>query len=234
MNKKIKSIKDIHREINALFLNIVDKNDLTKRVEIFINGITGKELMSKEEIKDYLMYWLFYYFMKDGKRYYDKININKLLPFNNFIKNRSKNFLDQSTDRYESTLCYDIIESTYGMLDPEYKYNYLTKEVFLKDIKLDKELEKLYKFLLKYASVDSFIYYLIKDRKRRFLVSLIKNNLASLSSIFYFFNDSKDLRENREYFYKLLDGKFSRHTIQLAIQRELKNIRAGKFRYYRA
>ena len=233
MNKKIKSIKDIRREINALFINIVDKNDLTKKIEKYVNGITGKELMPEERIKNMLMHRLDYYFTVTGKKYYDKVNINKLLPFEDFVKKYKEESLKWSgkkLDVNDYTFCYDIIESYHAFFDPNYKYNSMSKTTFLKEIKNDNDLEELHKFFIKYPTVDGYIYYFIEDIKKRFLVSLIKNKLAPLSSIFYFFNNHKDLRENREYFYKLLGKKFTQHTIQLAIQRELKNIKAGKFK----
>ncbi len=234
MNKKIKSTKDIRKELDALFLNIVDKNDLTTRVEIFLNGITGKELIPEEEIKYMLMHRLDYYISGNCSKYYDKAKINELLPFEMFVKKYKKDKFKWSRIKYDKfyyTYCYNIVESSLALDDPEYKYNSMSKEVFLKELKKDSDLEILYQFFTNNATVECYIYYFIEDTKKRLLVSLIKNKLASLSSIFYFFDNSKDLRENREYFYKLLGGKFSRHTIQVAIKRELKNIKAGKFKY---
>lgn len=234
MNKKIKSIKDIRKELDSLFQNIVDKNDLNSRVEKYLNGITGKELISEEEIKYMLMHRLDYYISGNYSKFYDRAKINELLPFERFVKKRKKYKLKWSSikyDKFHYTYCYNMAESYLALDNPEYKYNSMSKEVFLEKLKKDSDLEILYEFFTKNTTVECYIYYFIEDTKKRLLVSLIKNKLASLSSIFYFFDTSKDLRENREYFYKLLGGKFSRHTIQIALKRELKNIKAGKFNY---
>ncbi|MFA7361908.1 MAG: hypothetical protein WC139_12825 [Candidatus Kapaibacterium sp.] len=233
MSKIVKSSIDIQKEISVLLRNIVDKNDLTDRVGKFLTDITGKELIPEEKIKDILMRRLNRYFSSKGTKYYDKVKINKLLPFENYKKKYNEKFIEGSRKKLDvnnSTFCYDIIESFYARFNPDYKYKSMSKEVFLTKIKKEKELEILHKFFIEYPTIDRYIISWIEDTKKRFLVSLIKNKLAPLTSIFCFFNDFMDLSENVEYFYKLLDRKTTRSTIQAAIRRAKENIKAGKFR----
>lgn len=95
----------------------------------------------------------------------------------------------------------------------------------------NKSFKELNDFLRKKPEIVNILENMIISSQFQCVADLIIMDLAPLKSIFVFFDLEKNIKENTEYFYRFLKEKYSRHTIQTAITRELKNIKEGRFNH---
>lgn len=246
MNRKIKSGKEVKDEIRAIFESHKNVNELVENLNSYLNNLTGKELIKVDEIRSVIYY---------ETLEYDKIN-NTSLKKNNDLRKLSSNFdmydlLNKHTkkvkkvllDQYFSDLKKTsfIFSKTDSLKVPfdiiltckDYeKYlsaNLKTVDIFAIICKENPDYRMLFSFLNKNEDVSKLLNKFIFEAKQKQLVDLIINKIAPLNTIFVYFDNHKNIKENTNVFYEMLKKKFPRNIIQSTITRDLKKIKEGKF-----
>lgn len=254
MKRKIKSSAEIGKEIRLLFNNAVSEKHLRFSIDNYLTNLTGKELISKEDIKKIISFEIVARHIFGGSDFSKKFIldystkrhrnlIRKLfesaLIFNPNRKNINQEIFNElSKDLKISNVVYDfrydelpldIIKTCYD--DINYIKEFQSDKVQL--IKRISKSEKAFGLLNKLIEKDKEVSILLLDyvnrKKRKFIVQLVINRLIPLNAIFLYFNKNLNIKENTEKFYLMLNKKIPRNTIQLAIKRDLTNIKKGKF-----
>lgn len=236
MNKKIKSGSEIEKEIAVLFQNLKNVNELVDRIEIYLGKITGKELYDRTNIEVSIYFAFLSYEKKNNIKLVQNKRLINLLPFvksliipNESKKKTSPKVIITKSPKLDSNMLTISVIDNCEALAPFVESCEQSFEVYLKLLESNNAFKKLHYFLKDNQDVADLLVGYIPDLKRNYLVELITKDLIPLSTIFVFFNFEKNVKENTEYFYKILKKKYSRQTIQSAIMRELENIKAFKF-----
>lgn len=254
MKRKIKSSAEIGKEITLLFNNALSEKHLRFSIDNYLINLTGKELISKEDIKKIISFEIVARHVFGGSDFSKKFILDystkrhrnlvrKLfdsdLTFNpDARKIKQEIFNELSKDlsilnvvydfRYDD-LSLDIMKTCY--YDSKYVKEFQSdKEQLIKKISESKKPFGLLNKLIKNNSdVSILILDYVNQKKRNFIVQLVINRVIPLNAIFLYFDKNANIKENIEKFYLMLNKKIPRNSIQLAIKRDLPNIKKGKF-----
>lgn len=254
MKRKIKSAHEIGKEILALFQDVKSEKHIRLSIDKYLSELTGKELISKEDIKKILSFEI------ASRHFYGGVHYTK--KFINDYCTKRHIFLIQSLLESIKTLdpentkdnleIFRELSNDLSILNVvfEYQYKELPLDIintcfednkYVKELQSDKEelikkicekeksFGKLYKLIEEDETISVLLLDYINRKKRKFIVQLVINRVIPLNAVFLYFNKNLNVKENTEKFYLMLNKKIPRNTIQLAIKRDLTNIKKGKF-----
>ncbi len=241
MSIKIKSVKQIDKEIEEVFTDVKNRSELIQRIKDYVNNISGKEILSKNSIITSLYIRLVKYDARNGSKLCESKNLSDVLPVESFKRFKRKYTKLAELNPFNNPL-YDkkhmpyILKYILESILFEEKKEWLTFEerrlMYLDLSERNKGFKKTHNFITKNQDSEKLIEE-FSDFKVKIIISgLIKKGIAPLNSIFYFFDKNKTVKENTEYFYRLVGERYSRNTLQMAISRELNNIKKGKYEIY--
>lgn len=241
MKIKIKSVKQINNEIEEIFTNVKSKSELIQRIKDFVNNITGKEMISKDHIITSLSVRLLKYDYQHSTKLLKSKELYDVLHLE--LYQRTKKIFSKIADSnpFNILLSFDkempfiaryIFEYVLFEKGKEWVTFEDRRNKYFDLLKNDKTFKKIHNFVLRNRDAEKLIEK-TSDHKVKLIISgLINKGIAPLSSLFYFFDKDKTIKENTEYFYRLVGERYSRNTIQMAISRELNNIKKGKYQVY--
>ncbi|MDQ3019976.1 MAG: hypothetical protein M3R36_05315 [Bacteroidota bacterium] len=236
MKKKLKSLTDINKEIDQIFENYNNLNELTNKINNYILNITGKELVSKFHIYSRIVIKAKMHFRKNPYLYRKFTKNVPIIFIENNVPEVIKDFKYISTNQNIELQIFmsDIISHSkeFDVSTKEYKNYENIFDMDLKVIKENKKLSKLYAFLEKNTDITKLLYNFLIEYENEILLNLILEKKLNKDYLIYFIDKKLDLKQNVEYLYdklekKLPKQKLHRISIQQALQKGLKT--KGKF-----
>lgn len=237
MNKKIKTRKEVYKEIESLFFNPKSESVLCNRILRYLKNITGKELVDVKEIKDIIFNAIYNYDIDNNCNVRKNKSLNKLIPDLMFIEGYFKIAQDPS-----SALCAAANMNKYSHIHiitdvavkskvfKKYRENETLVPNIIRQVTKDSPaFNKFTKFILDNSDVAELLDDYVCSVKFDYFVKQIINKIIPLTSVLIFFDKNKDITQNTQDLYILLEKKFPRQTIQSVIRDNLDNIRKGKF-----
>lgn len=233
--RKLKSVKQIKDEIDLLFVNVKSKNALTESVAKYLENITGEELISRRAIEAIMTKKLIWFINNKGEKYVDIKKFNKLLSLESYIlidkrfeivkeiSGKKLYFIDKRPPIMKRILKCMLIDE-----DIEWKDENELEKLYSERLKTNKQFKKLHKYSEKNEDTISLLLDCIGTSCKIEVGKLIHKNLSPLIAILHYFDRNKSISENVEHFYKILNKRYSRHTIQQAIKRNMNDIRKHK------
>lgn len=233
MNKKIKSRKEIEKEIKSLFVNYNNVDEVVSRIKHYLNNISGKELINENEIIKIMFFGIWERKDKLGRLLKENKELQETYP--NFVIYGELNKLSKIGNFNNIFDGFPNFKISLDIAKTCMKY-YKHQQLNLPDLELlnvvgkdDEAFCKIHKFISNNIDAAELLNMYQNDGKINFLRSLVIHKVAPVNTIFIFFNKDKNIKENTEFFYQLLNKKITRHTIQTAIMRDLEDIKKGKF-----
>ncbi|MFZ4590328.1 MAG: hypothetical protein ACOYN6_04980 [Ignavibacteria bacterium] len=228
-------MSDIDSEIQSILDKSKKDVELVSSIFTFHSNISGHELIDKKNIEFLLVIQIIKFDAQNNRKLKRNKNLYEILPSLKFIKNVSvKNSRLNKIASGFSKLTNSFNEI--GILplsiihNNEEFHKYYGADNYVNEV-LNNSIpfKKLFIFLNKHKDVSKILESYINNVRKNFLSEMIQKEFTSLNSIFIYFDVKKNLKQNTEYFYTLLNKKYSRQTIQTTIRRDLKKIKSGKF-----
>ncbi len=237
MRKTIKSGEEINSDIQNIINNFQNENDLIDKINTYVNSLTGKELLTENEIKNMIESELFNKVLDEGLTFPKNSLVYELYPFLKIkdvkqYKKRIKKFEKYHSNFHNNKYAILILTRLYHILDgePELMYELLdSSDYFSLKYNDYPEFMKLKLFLFKNKDVSEMLYKHINIMFRELVLDLIIEKIIPLKAILIYFNLEKNVKQNTEHFYNLLRSKVSRQNIQSVIMENIVSIRNGKF-----
>lgn len=219
--KKRKSRNDIRKEVLLLINSSNSQRDLVSKIEVYLNNLTGKELVNRFQVELIIKQEL----LKDNKfKISDSKNLKKVLNIDK-IKIPKKFTFNFDRDKLKREIVIDNIIFTCS------KYEKIINENPDKDVQFivesDKVLTKLIVFLKSNPDVSELLCEFIYEIPEKTILDKIKVRKLPISAITIFFNNNYDIKENTNIFYRKLEKKIPQTEIQQAIIKWLNNIKKG-------
>ncbi len=233
--RKLKSGKQIKEEIDLLFENVKSKKELTERVVNYLNSITGDELIGRNAIETIMTKKLIRFINSNGDKYVDIDKFSDMFSLRTYIL-IDKRF--EATRQLSDRKIY-IFAKRPPIMTRVLKCMLIEENIDWKDeseidilyserLKSNKQFKKLHNYFEKNEATIPLLIDCIETSCKAEVGYLISKNLTPLIAILHYFDRNKSIAENVEHFYKIMDKRYSRHTIQQAIKRNLYDIRKRK------
>jgi len=242
-----KTESELIDRINSYLENITGKELLSEegiRQALAMELVVGPAISKKKKYSDKIIN-LFVPVEKQKSIKKSFRNSEKILSFYSQSGSGEIDFVAALEQPSIAKLPYDIVitckafEKYRNLIeDKQIKYkistvNYPT--IFCEEIQLKKILsenktfKKLYNIIKENYDVAKLLKDYVHDSKQKCIVNLIIDKVIPLNSIFVYFDIDKNIKENTQALYLLLNKKIPRNTIQLALKRDIANIKKGKF-----
>lgn len=245
MKRQIKSKSEIKKEITAILDNASSDDKAATMIKSFLKKVTGKELINKREIENLVYIEILQRDFRNKTNLQKNKKIIEIIPKLKNIDNIKKLFRKKILGVKPPNNKIGVFYNLFGGVSPLLFLSdiILTAKEFEKYIELDTpgnnvfnivsndnpSFKKLLDFITNNEDVAELLIKYIADSKRKFLCDLITNKDVHLKSVFVYFDKDRNIKENTEYFYNLLNKKISRSTIQTAIHENLRKIKEGKY-----
>jgi hypothetical protein len=207
-----------------------------------LNNITGKELVQYYDISFKVCASILDFDKNNKNILKNNKKFKKLLPLlDNWYNRLTDKEFDYWSDNPATKKTMSELKTRNLLVDIIYKHdNYkgiVDMNLNFADMcseagKRDKNFKKIFDFFTRNKEIASIFYDIDDISKRELIIELIINKIIPFTAIFIYFDPEKDVKENTEHFFKLLNKKVSRNNIQSALRRELKGIIAGRFFLY--
>ena len=254
MKHKIKSYTEISKEIKELFDKNVNEKELSTSLDNYIAGITGHELIDKNEIENIVSNETAYRIIVEKRKFSQKfmskysnkrqsLSLKKIINVAKNLYPDKKNNIEELLIEYFKDISDDVITIAsvcynlhLDIIKTCPKYNQLQKKILNdpnKYTSIECELAISFKNLIQLLTEDSKIAFLFTEyvfyKKRNIIVDLVNKKIVPLNTMFIYFDTKINIKQNIERLYVMLNKKIPRNTIQLAIKRELPKIKKGKY-----
>lgn len=223
MNKIRKSETDIKKEIEKILSNN-NIDTLINSINFYMNNLTGKELVNEFKVKQIILNVI----EKNkpellkNKKFINECNIlNPVLNF--YIYKNHKGFSNYDIIDLKSKLHIICIEQILAEMiyNDVKKWNKYKNSDIKKPLTNEKEYKNFYDYLKNNPVITELLYKCIYNETEIICKWIIEKKIP-LSTIIYFFDNKKDIKENTENIYSLLNKKFPRNEIQKTLLRTLK------------
>ncbi|MFA5012136.1 MAG: hypothetical protein WC644_09330 [Ignavibacteria bacterium] len=232
MRKIRKSRSEIEKEVQAIFRNRKPANEIILNIEEYLGKVTHKELINCDEILSIIYDEVHEYDEKMGTKLLNNKKIKLILePIFQGIKEYEE-IITESPDFDIDCPVQALIATMYFVCD-EFKelrrHRYPTIELGEELSKENKSFKNLYSFLLKNKESAQLISDFSDQNTRYVIKNLIIDNIIPLQAILMYFDDTINIKQNTELFYRMLEKTFSRQSIQACILDNIDDISGGKF-----
>ena len=242
MNKKIKTRKDIEKEIDDLLINFKTGKLLAHRINQFLDNISGKEIITRWEIKAIIFNKILSVIKDPEKNFIVHKDLIRIFPILGIINkdidgfradaNKKSDENNKEDVQFEFPSSYKIPFHIMNMHKERYTFvdTVMLSLGYLENLfSINGRINDLFLFLNNNKDLSDLLQEYIYFSQKELIKNMVLQKIAPLNLIFIFFDLDKSVKENTNELYLLLNKEFPKTTIQTAIHANLDKIRKGTF-----